>query len=104
MEQMEQIELVIRMPKEAYDEIKGHNGVSYAVEDWLSEVEWAIRHGTPLPKGHGRLVDENEVTSSKSCEGIRCSDCSFSGGAHCGMWAYVKGCETMVEADKEGEN
>lgn len=24
---------------------------------------WVLKNGTPLPKGHGKLIDESEITS-----------------------------------------
>lgn len=47
------IELVVKIPEEEYESIKKH-------PNWHSLGE-LIAHGTPLPKGHGDLVDVEEV-------------------------------------------
>ena len=50
---MEQIELVIRMPKDVYEDCK--RGLD------LCGVVDLIKDGTLLPKGHGRLIDGNRL-------------------------------------------
>ena len=45
---MADIELVIKIPEKDYEYLKSHN------KDGLYNV---ILNGTPLPKGHGRLID-----------------------------------------------
>lgn len=60
----EEIELVIKMPKETYKHIMSmqfyvpgrQNG-----KTTLGMILAAIRAGTPLPKGHGRLVDAEAI-------------------------------------------
>lgn len=52
---MADIELVIKMPEEVYKSIiNGKNYISYQ-----EYVEGAIKNGTPLPKGHKRLIEDN---------------------------------------------
>jgi len=51
------MQIVIDIPEEIYENINNHSGMAYAVEDYLHEVEWAIKNGTPLPKGHGKIGD-----------------------------------------------
>lgn len=49
------IELVIKIDKDTYNDIQSHdwkNGIRWYSEEWK-----AIHNGTPLPKGHGRLID-----------------------------------------------
>ena len=57
---MADIELVIKIPEEDYDDIL--NGETKA-----SALNWstfnAIRDGTPLPKHHGRLISEEDMLS-----------------------------------------
>ena len=60
---MADIELVIRMPeelKEALDNIKKENAFSYM---WVygDTIYNAIKNSTPLPKGHGRLIDADAL-------------------------------------------
>lgn len=51
---MSDIELVIKIPEDEYNIIKKSN----APMTW---VEHLIKNGTPLPKGHGRLIDADNV-------------------------------------------
>ena len=59
---MADVELVIKIPEEIYQHYK---------KIWQkrrgSIPESCIAFGTPLPKGHGRLIDENKITK---CEQI----------------------------------
>ena len=43
------MQIVIDIPEEIYENINNHSGMAYAVEDYLHEVEWAIKKGTSLP-------------------------------------------------------
>lgn len=48
------MQIVIDIPEDEYNIIKKSN----APMTW---VEHLIKNGTPLPKGHGRLIDESKV-------------------------------------------
>ena len=50
---MADIELVIKIDEEEYEYSK--------TWELMSPIAKAIANGTPLPKGHGRLIDENEI-------------------------------------------
>ena len=43
------MQIVIDIPEELYDEIKHYGNISV--------IHKAVLDGTPLPKGHGRLID-----------------------------------------------
>lgn len=58
---MADIELVIKIPEEDYIKISNSNP-SYA-DDF--NLYYAIKNGTPLPKGHGRLIDADELIEGK---------------------------------------
>lgn len=47
---MSSIELVIKIPEEAYENCIKHDALT-------SSIRKAIQKGTPLPKRHGRLID-----------------------------------------------
>ena len=58
------MEIVIKIHEKYYTDIKesehcGNYSVLYALD--------AIRNGTPLPKGHGRIIDESKI---EVCEWI----------------------------------
>lgn len=50
------MQIVIKINDEIYKKIlNGKDG-------WSNYVHGLIRVGTPLPKGHGRLIDESQIT------------------------------------------
>ena len=53
---MAEIELVIKIPEEVYTHLRngGNIGASLLIEN-------AIKNGTPLESGHGKIVDANRV-------------------------------------------
>ena len=56
---MADIELLIKIPEELYKDIKEHGLCGYCSDrEIMSE---AICNGTPLPKGHGRLIDADAL-------------------------------------------
>ena len=54
---MEDIELVIKIPKKTYKLICDKNALGCGVGD----IKNIIRNGTPLPKGHGALIDISNI-------------------------------------------
>ena len=51
---MADIELVIKISEENYNIIKNYKAP-------MSWAEHVIKNGTPLPKGHGRLIDVDRL-------------------------------------------
>jgi len=54
------MELVIKIPEDTYKDII-KNGFIYDEDNEI--VTYAIKNGTPLPKGHGRLIDIGSMHS-----------------------------------------
>ena len=50
------MKLVIEIPKKTYQEIKERTIVTCG-ETFAKKLVNYIKKGTPLPKGHGRLID-----------------------------------------------
>ena len=50
---MADVELIIKIPEETYEYWKTHS-YEYVIGE-------AIAKGTPLPKGHGRLIDADDI-------------------------------------------
>jgi len=48
--------IVIDISEEMYEDLKHLN-----VHGFTTAVEEAVANGTPLPKGHGRLIDVNDI-------------------------------------------
>jgi hypothetical protein len=55
----------------------------------------ATRNGTPLPKGHGRILDEKDILDTKNNDG----------GWYdlVDMPEYIAGVKAIIEADTESE-
>ena len=75
------MQIVIDIPEEDYATImsdKTHQPRS------LTNLEWRIANGIPLPKGHGRLIDGDELESRMKIG-----------------YCIVRDAKTIIEADKE---
>ncbi len=84
---MADIELVIKMPEEQYNTIKSdlYNTFTAEMKKWGLR---AIREGTPLPKGHGRLKDIDQIIRDGRSKGF------------CEWYDEMKYAPTIIEADK----
>ena len=81
------MQIVINIDDETYNDIK--KGKIYSsYRDVPLESVTAIANGTPLPKGHGRLIDTDEIAGD-------------------GSWDFSDRLDetpTIIEADKESED
>ena len=79
---MADIELIIRIPEEDYERIKNSDDMNFNV----------IKNGTPLPKGHGRLIDADKIDFDSSdfydCDDVRIVE------------EIINDAPTIIEADK----
>jgi hypothetical protein len=85
--------IVIEIDENEYLGIKEYpnNITSYPVTIHLYD---AVRNGTPLPKGHGRLIDADELKEHKYHDNHRYENAVAV--------AYIDWAPTIIEADKEG--
>ena len=69
----------------------------------VQEAEEIIANGTPLPKGHGDLIDRNALITELETDYHRSLSES---GAHLfvEITSYIDDAETIVEADTESDN
>lgn len=94
---MANIELVIKIPEELYNHTQEYEVGGFNQEN-DAKLFMAIKNGTPLPKGHGKLVDADKAVNDYTNYGI----------SH--MWdatdlPYIMNeCPTILEADKDVEN
>lgn len=84
------MKLIIDIPDELKTEVHNH-GLFLCPNDKTALVN-AIKHGTPLPKGHGRLIDADEIQFENN-EFDTYSDYSRAFDA-------IDGADTIIEADK----
>ena len=112
---MTDIELVIKMPEKIYKHImsmqfyipRSRSGKSISI---LEDILKAIRNGTPLPKGHGRLGDldillNKAMKHRKSYMEAELGDSSYCRGKLHAYELYVEEVENVdaiIEAEKEG--
>lgn len=85
---MADIELIIKIPEEMYQKIKETNmviGGRRSGERFDYILFNAVNTGTPLPKGHGRLIDADAVLVEPFGNTYKDIDIA----------------ETIIEADKE---
>ena len=94
------MELVIKLDDKIYQEmIEDKKGgykrelLSAVTEDFPLEIADAIIGGTPLPKGHGRLIDADKLDTRERGNNSQRT-----------MWwnidCIVKDAPTIIEADK----
>lgn len=88
------MKLIIELDEEIYDYVLS----SLEENDHLpaffdKDLRVAVRNGTPLPKGHGRLIDEERISLS----GIHFE----TERDHAMMIGRLNSAPTIIEADKE---
>ena len=80
----------------------------FACKHWLNEgvanfAETIIANGTPLPKGHGRLIDADRIKlfsiDRDSWNGVE-----YEGVIKVVPVIAIDNAPTIIEADKEAEN
>ena len=93
------MQIVIDIPEEIIFDIKE----SYMGADVLY---CAVKYGTPLPKGHGRLIDADVLANDDTiCDEISCFECPFKDFKEhsCRLEGFIKNYPTIIEADKGEE-
>lgn len=91
---MSKIKLLIEVDEELYNAVKGSD---YEFEKSLT----AIAHGIPLPKGHGRLIEEPTETDISNTVG---GNNDFAECIRDSVKAVFDNATTIIEADKESDN
>ena len=89
---MADIELVIKIPEEVY---KASQILDVKYEDVIQIPLEVIANSTPLPKGHGRILDEKDILDTKNNDG----------GWYdlIDMPEYIAGIKAIIEADTESD-
>lgn len=87
---MADIELVIKIPERDY-----YLACKYP-DALIATYAHYIKKGTPLPKGHGRILDEKDILDTKNNDG----------GWYdlVDMPEYIAGVKAIIKADKEQES
>ena len=91
-----QMQIVIDVPKIDYEAIMLDK--QYDARR-LTHYERVIANGTPLPKGHGELIDRNKIEYLKAIHDAKYGHIPWSEAT-----ARIKySAPTIIEADKESE-
>ena len=99
------MKLLIEMPDSEYNDLKGLYLLGLETPAYKTFIEKtcveAIANGTPLPKGHGRLIAEpTETDISKTVGGNN----DFAECIRDSVKAVFDNTTTIIEADKESDN
>lgn len=81
------MQIVIDIPEKVYKSIQGNEYCGIIDSDMYN----AIANGTPLPKGHGRLIDADKIKF----------EYLFQNNEWIATEALIDNQQTIIEADKE---
>ena len=90
---MKDIELVVKIPKDVYEDIIVHDGENREGAKSAYYFERLIQNGAPLPKGHGRLIDADNIAFSQF----------FDAGDYSQAMRGIHESQTIIEADESGD-
>ena len=95
------MKLIIDIPDKAYNRLLEEQHLPNRLD-----IEWVITHGTPLPKGHGRIGDLDAVYKD-ICNGIEAmTDVGMPADGQY-LWGKLNdaldNAPTIIEADAESE-
>ena len=91
------MKIVIDIDEETYTRIKTAMIIN-AGNTFYNEILTSVAEGTPLPKGHGRLVDENYIIAELVYRKHLLSD-----GVKCGEVTKIFDNAVVIDADKRGK-
>lgn len=92
----DKMQIVISIPEDVYTRLLD-NGRPMDIADGIV-IDRAIRNGTPLPQGHGRIADMDAAI--KCIEDIEGDDAIWA----ISLIEWACGKRTIIEADKETES
>ena len=95
------MQIVIDIPESILNTIQADEMIS---REQLAVLQMHILNGTPLPKGHGRLIDADKTIlkiCGSSC-GCHLEECGRD--KPCFSVTMIESAPTIIEADKESEN
>ena len=94
------MEIVIDIDENVYTRLFD-NGVDTSLED-RKVIDRAVRNGTPLPKGHGRLIDADELLLKSAWYGESFTfDNPMPNENEAVSVEDIENALTIIEADKE---
>lgn len=96
------MQIMIEIPEEIITDIKDYCGMSIAdAKKALPIILNAIHNGTPLPKGHGRLIDYGYVVDAID-DWINAEEYNYTNATDY-LRNRIRNVPTIIEADTESE-
>lgn len=95
------MEIVIRLTEDEYKKVQDGRAA-------VTVMRNAIRNGTPLPKGHGRLKDADAFIKAECsqcdgyCDVCNCDCLNCKSEYRCEFIKDIESADVVIEADKEG--
>ena len=90
------MQIVIDIPKEMMSYINENEFNAISEAAYGSMAMLAIQNGTPLPKGHGELIDRNKIEYLKAIHDAKYEQISWSDA----IKQIKYSAPTIIEADK----
>ena len=87
-------EIVIKIPDNMLDVIKNSENTTWLAVTYGNQLVWQVKNGTPLPKGHGRLIDADNFVYDRECVWESDGCCTTKSIPN------IAKTPTLVEADK----
>ena len=94
---MADIELVIKIPEDIIEGAK--SSPNYYPTYHFEKIWRAIVNGTPLPKGHGELIDRDKIEYLKAIHDAKYGYISWIDAIE----KIKHSAPTIIEADKKGD-
>lgn len=100
------MQIVIDIPQDTYIATCNESMLPPDVRNVVN----AIKNGTPLPKGHGDLIDRSKIYKAIPAEEDNCAGMgmtleemdAYNDGIDA-MYLCIKGAPTIIKADNESE-
>jgi len=86
------VELLIKISEALYESVLN--------ETYCGNLYEELKHGTPLPKGHGRLIDADKIRIVRTPGSAVDENTEIIIGA---IKQYINQLPTIIEADTESE-
>lgn len=96
---MADIELIIKIPEVYFEALKKTEEIvsgQRSGKTFMSVIYERVANGTPLPKGHGRLIDADALKMDKKV----CGDRYLSKTSLFVANKVIEQADTIIEADK----
>ena len=94
------MKIVIDIPEQVYNTLIETGNYGY----YSFDAKKAIKNGTPLPKGHGRLIDADALNISHGVFLPKVGENKYGCPMDAVFADEIEEAPTIIEADREVEN